>query len=44
MYEAQKKHTIVDTCIIYKLKQHMVDIKKKQQQSIIRVNYYFVCF
>lgn len=43
MYEAQKKHTIVDTFIIYKLKQHMVDIKK-QQQSIIRVNYYFVCF
>lgn len=43
-----KKHTIVDTFIIYKLKQHMVDIKKQQQllESITILcvfNYYITC-
>lgn len=50
MYEAQKKHTIVDTCIIYKLKQHMVDIKKNSNSQLLEsitilcvFNYYITC-
>lgn len=50
MYEAQKKHTIVDTCIIYKLKQHMVDIKKTSNSQLLEsitilcvFNYYITC-
>lgn len=46
----KKKHTIVDTCIIYKLKQHMVDIKKNSNSQLLEsitilcvFNYYITC-